>query len=76
MQLTVKARKSNFQDSNVRRPKGRAMSPDKSDTFELAGSEPVTQTLAVVQQKEPPRKRYAAPSAPRVLRCMLPAVKA
>lgn len=76
MQLRVKARRSGFQDSNVRRPKGRAMSLDKSDTIELADAEPVMETLAVVQQKEPPRKRYAAPSAPRVLRCMLPTVKA
>ncbi len=71
----AKARKSGFQDSNVRRPKGRAMSLNKSDTIELTGVEPVMETLAVVQQKEPPRKRYAAPSAPRLLRCMLPTVK-
>ncbi len=51
------------------------MSLDKSETFEPSNAERVAETIAVVQQKEPARKRYAPPSAPRVLRCMLPAVK-
>ena len=33
------------------------------------------ETAALIEQKETPRKRYAAPSAPRVLRCMQPSVK-
>jgi hypothetical protein len=75
LQVSTKGRKRGSQDSNVRRPKGRTMSLDKSESFEPANSEPVAETLAVVQQKEAPRKRYAPPSAPRVLRCMLPTVK-
>lgn len=64
-----------LKDSNVRRLKGRAMSYEKSDTPELTGDAPATEAPAVIEQKETPRKRYAAPSAPRVLRCMQPAVK-
>ena len=63
------------EDSNVRRLKGRAMSYEKSDAPELTGDTPATEAPAVIEQKETPRKRYAAPSAPRVLRCMQPAVK-
>lgn len=51
------------------------MSYEKSDTPELTGDAPATEAPAVIEQKETPRKRYAAPSAPRVLRCMQPAVK-
>ena len=47
-----------------------------SDDAEPAASAPAaTEAPAVIEQKETPRKRYAAPSAPRVLRCMQPAVK-
>ncbi|WP_291194616.1 hypothetical protein [Hyphomonas sp.] len=51
------------------------MSLEKSDTFEPAEPAPVSETIALIEQKETPRKRYAAPSAPRVLRCMQPSVK-
>jgi len=66
---------SGRKDSNVRRLKGRAMSYEKSDAPELTGDAPATEAPAVSGQKETPRKRYAAPSAPRVLRCMQPGVK-
>ncbi|WP_396272253.1 hypothetical protein [Hyphomonas sp.] len=51
------------------------MSYEKSDAPELTGDSPATEAPAVIEQKETPRKRYAAPSAPRVLRCMQPGVK-
>ena len=63
------------EDSNDRRLKDRAMSYEKSDAPEVPGDTPPTEAPAVIEQKETPRKRYAAPSAPRVLRCMQPAVK-
>lgn len=66
---------SGRKDSDVRRLKGRAMSYEKSDAPELTGDSPATEAPAVIEQKETPRKRYAAPSAPRVLRCMQPGVK-
>jgi hypothetical protein len=54
------------------------MIPDTSESLDLAettaGSETSTLTR-VIENKEPPRKRYAAPSAPRVLRCMQTDVK-
>ena len=62
-------------DSSVRRLKGRAMSYEKSDAPDLTGDSPATEAPAVIEQKETPRRRYAAPSAPRVLRCMQPGVK-
>jgi len=71
----TKGRISGGKDRNVRRLKGRAMSFEKSDALELTGDVPATETPAVTEQKETPRKRYAAPSTPRVLRCMQPAVK-
>jgi len=71
----TKGRIKGVKDSNVRRPKGRAMSFEKSDSPEMSGDLPVAATPAVIEQKEAPRKRYAAPSAPRVLRCMQPVVK-
>ncbi|WP_291206519.1 hypothetical protein [Hyphomonas sp.] len=57
------------------------MSLEKSETFDAidevahADAAPMIQTVAVSlipEPREPPRKRYAAPSAPRVLKCMLP----
>lgn len=58
------------------------MSLEKSETFEpvheagTADVAPVRETAPVPVipgPREAPRKRYAAPSAPRVLQCMLPA---
>ena len=58
------------------------MSLEKSETFEPleiaethdAAPAPETAAQPALQvQREAPRKRYAAPSAPRVLQCMLPA---
>ena len=54
------------------------MSLDPSDGLDPAETGVESDTVALVraiENKEPPRKRYAAPSAPRVLRCMLPDVK-
>lgn len=57
------------------------MSLEKSETFDAINERaphdaaPVIDTLAAApnpEPREPPRKRYAAPSAPRVLQCMLP----
>lgn len=53
------------------------MSLDKSDVFEPAEISVETETVSVtrvIENKEPPRKRYAAPSAPRVLRCLAPSI--
>ncbi len=58
------------------------MSLEKSETFEpvhkieTTEAAPMRETAAVPvipPPREAPRKRYAAPSAPRVLQCMLPA---
>ncbi len=58
------------------------MSLEKSETFEAIGeietaeASPMRETApapVVPAPREAPRKRYAAPSAPRVLQCMLPA---
>jgi hypothetical protein len=54
------------------------MIPDTSDSFDPAETRVESETAAlvrVIENKEPPRKRYAAPSAPRVLRCMQTDVK-
>jgi hypothetical protein len=57
------------------------MSLEKSETLEpvietetIDASPRETAPVPVIPEpREPPRKRYAAPSAPRVLQCMLPA---
>jgi len=56
------------------------MSLEKSETLETIGeietaeAAPMRETAPVIPApREAPRKRYAAPSAPRVLQCMLPA---
>ena len=58
------------------------MSLEKSETFEpvretetIEASLPreTTAVPVIPEPRETPRKRYAAPSAPRVLQCMLPA---
>ncbi|MEX1249680.1 MAG: hypothetical protein WEA77_00595 [Hyphomonas sp.] len=54
------------------------MSLEKSEILETIGetaeAAPMRETAPVIPaSREAPRKRYAAPSAPRVLQCMLPA---
>jgi hypothetical protein len=58
------------------------MSLEKSETFDAVNliaahdAAPMIETAAArpnPEPREPPRKRYAAPSAPRVLQCMQPA---
>ncbi len=54
------------------------MTLDTSNRFDTAETTALSETAAlvrVIENKEPPRKRYAAPSAPRVLRCMQTDVK-
>jgi hypothetical protein len=54
------------------------MTLENSDSFDPAETSVENEVVAlvrVIENKEPPRKRYAAPSAPRVLRCMQTDVK-
>jgi len=55
--------------------KGRVMSLESSDNIEIPEDEALASPAAAApfvsaQPKEPPRKRYAAPSAPRVMQFM------
>jgi hypothetical protein len=65
-------------DRSVRLPERLCMTLENSDSFDPAETSVENEAAAlvrVIENKEPPRKRYAAPSAPRVLRCMQTDVK-
>jgi hypothetical protein len=65
-------------DYFVHLPERLCMTLENSDSLDPAETSVENEAAAlvrVIENKEPPRKRYAAPSTPRVLRCMQTDVK-